>query len=518
MTMKKMTPLREVQPSQSSVDDAGSGVRTISDVAPHTAQTAASKSRARKLRARRLKPTDLHLGQIFALVEHPAMGQVRCLVEDLSLTGMALVLSPIESSGSLVLTGDRLDRLEVSCPSGTIYTGSANVRRVTERDGNVVLGVEVRSRGIDLAELYRLGTRQSFQERMDAVLGNDSDELPQEYKAWVADLRSYLERASEFLQAEERILDDLDSYGRQQALEAYLETSAPQLVERLNRASQELSELVEEFTDEMHSAGRAYYKAQLLPLLEQSPILRRASVKPLGYAGDYEMMNMLYRDHAEGQSLFARALNLYAAQEAAASAVVNRLDYLTDKIRRAIEVRGRVRVASIGCGPAKELAKLLEESPQLGPFLDVALIDQEERVITYCERTLGPLVNSTGARIRFIRESVRRLLTTDGLHEALGERDLVYSAGLFDYLDGRSFSALLSVLYGTLAPTGQLIIGNYSVDNPSRYFMEYCLDWFLIHRTHDDLRAFVHQLSPAPSRVEVESETLGVNLFLNVWK
>jgi extracellular factor (EF) 3-hydroxypalmitic acid methyl ester biosynthesis protein len=399
-----------------------------------------------------------------------------------------------------------------------IYRGSANVRRVSESNGNLVIGVEVRAPGIDLAELYRLGTRQSFQVRLEALLDGVADDVPQEFKAWVADLRSYLERASEFLDQEERMLDDMDSYTRQQALDAYLEAGAQRIVERMNRASLELPELVRGLNEEQHSASRVYYKSQLLPLFEKSPLLRRASAKPLGYAGDYEMMNMLYRDHAEGSSLFGRALNLYAAQESAARSVVNRLDYLSSKIRRAIEVRGRVRLASIGCGPARELFKVLDEYPELGPFLDVALIDQEERVITYCERTLGPLVNRTGARIHFIRESVRRLLTTRKLRDALGERDLIYSAGLFDYLDDRSFSALLSVLYEALAPTGQLVIGNYAIGNPSRYFMEYCLDWFLIHRDDAEMRQFASKLEPSPTRVEVEAEALGVNLFLNVWK
>jgi hypothetical protein len=48
--------------------------------------------------------------------------------------------------------------------------------------------------------------------------------------------------------------------------------------------------------------------------------------------------------------------------------------------------------------------------------------------------------------------------------------------------------------------------------------MEYCLDWFLIHRSHEELHAFAKELQPEPSRVEVDAEPLGVNLFLRVWK
>ena len=172
--------------------------------------------------------------------------------------------------------------------------------------------------------------------------------------------------------------------------------------------------------------------------------MKRAAGKPLGYAGDYEMMNMLYRDHAEGASLFGKALNLYATQEAAARANINRIDLLSGLIRDLAVARpGRLRIASVGCGPAHEIAVALRRWPELGPRLEVALIDQEECSIASCERTLTPLANETGARIQFIRESIRRLIVAQELSKTLGVRELIYSAGLFDYLNDRSFSALL---------------------------------------------------------------------------
>jgi extracellular factor (EF) 3-hydroxypalmitic acid methyl ester biosynthesis protein len=477
-----------------------------------------SAPRPRRLRTRRLKTEDLQLGDIRARAHHSTLGELQCAVEDLSLNGMALLVPRAASRESVALLGDRLDSLEVRCEAGIIFRGSASVRRVSERPDALVLGIEVHPQGLDLAELYRLGTRYGFAERLQAVVSNDDDGVSQDFKAWVADLRSYLERTREFLNAEEALLENLDQYSRQQALDTYLEEAGARVVERLNLASRELCALVSDLSEEQHQAHRAYYRTRVLPLMQVSPLLRRASMKPLGYAGDYEMMNMLYRDPAEGPTLFSRVVNLYGAQEPAARAVVNRLGYLGAKIRQAVQVRGRVRVASIGCGPARELALLLEESPELGQYLDVALIDQEERVLTYCERTLAPLIHKTGLKVHFIRESVRRLLVGRGLSEALGQRELVYSAGLFDYLDGRSFGALLSVLYDALTPTGQLVVGNYSEQNPSRFFMEYCLDWYLIHRTREQLAAFADALSPKPSRVAVEGEPLGVNIFLNLWK
>jgi extracellular factor (EF) 3-hydroxypalmitic acid methyl ester biosynthesis protein len=380
-----------------------------------------------------------------------------------------------------------------------------------------VIGVEVQSSKIDLSEIYRLGEKHSFSERLSSTL-EPEDEVSDAFKIWVSNLRTSLERLKSFLDCEERALENLDHFSREEAHKTYLEEASPRLIARLNHAARELHEMVQGLSDDEHQIYRSYYKAQILSLLEHSPLLRRAHLKPLGYAGDYEMMNMIYRNRAEGASLFGKILNMYAAQELAAQATVNRLSYLSEKIRSAIEVRGRVRLASIGCGPARELTMLLEAHPELGQHIEVALIDQEERVLTYCERTLSALAVKTGLRVQFIGESVRRLLMSKRLREALGERDFIYSAGLFDYLNHRSFGALLSVLYDTLSPSGHLIIGNFAKFNPSRYFMEYCLDWFLIHRSPEELLDFARALEPAPIRMEVDAEPTGVNLFLRVWK
>jgi extracellular factor (EF) 3-hydroxypalmitic acid methyl ester biosynthesis protein len=469
-------------------------------------------------RTHRVRVSKIDLKPMTASAVHVELGNVAAEVEDLSVYGMALRLPRGGGSADAVFSGDRLANLTVVCEGEPVSIGSAAVRHVTARDTDVVLGVEFDSAGIDLGEFYGRGMRRSFVERwVQLHEAPEVDQCPAPFTAWVFDLRDYLERTREFLSREEDALQVEDDVTRREMLRQYLAEAAPAFVARVNQAGAQLTELTRDLSVAQERACRALCRKHLGPLFVHSPFMRRALEKPLGYAGDYELMNMLYRDHADGVSLFGRLLNLYGTDETAGRAVLARVEYMLEHLRAtAAAAPDRARIASIGCGPAREIELLLRRMPELGRKLDVALIDQEERSIRYCERTLGPLAARTETRLEFIREPVRRLLVDRSLSSTLGKRVLIYSAGLFDYLNDQAFAALLAALYEALIPGGQLVVGNMAPHNPSRLAMEYFVEWFLIHRTADELKALASALVPTPSAVAVEAESLGVNLFLTV--
>jgi SAM-dependent methyltransferase len=480
--------------------------------------TTVAASQPQRLRTHRVRVSKIDLKPMSASALHVELGQLVGEIEDLSVYGMALRLPGRGGLANGVLVGDRLTHLSIVCDGETIGLGSAAVRHVHAGDGDVALGVEFESSGLDLGEFYLRGMRRTFAERWAQHQGiAEGEQVPAPFKAWVLDLRNYLERVQEFLSKEEEALQAEDHVTRQEMLRQYLDAAGPVFVERMNRASADLIVLAGVLTDEQQRACRALCRRTLGPLVAHSPFMRRALEKPLGYAGDYELMNMLYRDHAEGTTLFGRLLNLYGTEETAGRAVVSRVEYMLEHVRAvAMSAAGRARIASIGCGPAREIELLLQRNPELGRKIDAALVDQEERSIRYCERTLGPLAARTEARIEFIREPVRRLLVARSLASTLGARELIYSAGLFDYLNDEAFRALLAALYDALTPGGALLVGNMASHNPSRLAMEYFVDWFLLHRTADELQALASTLTPTPAAVEVETEPLGVNLFLLV--
>jgi SAM-dependent methyltransferase len=438
-------------------------------------------------------------------------------VEDVSVQGVGLLVPGGAEAAWFVSDGDSLASLAVYCAGDPIYEGTATVRHAAAEGIDLRLGVELVSSFIDVEALHRRRMRLGFVERWNAFSRQESPRTASaDFVEWILDLHAFLERTRAFLDAEEAALGAEDGHTREQTLQNYLATAAPFLVARLSQARAELAELVRDVPKVRLAEWRAFSRAHIGPLLARSPLMRSAAEKPLGYPVDDELLNALYSEQAQGCSLFARALTQYWRQETAARAGLTRAEYLIDKIRAVVDSNPhrRVRVASIGCGAAREIATLLARWPDLGACLDLILLDPDERIVRYCERTLAPLAAATGARMRFVQAPIRRLLLTRNLGTALGECDLIYSAGLFDYLDQRCFVALLRGLYRALRPGGTMAIASLAADNPSRPAMEFFCDWFLVHREEYELRALAATLRPGPLDINVEAEPLGVNLFL----
>jgi extracellular factor (EF) 3-hydroxypalmitic acid methyl ester biosynthesis protein len=275
------------------------------------------------------------------------------------------------------------------------------------------------------------------------------------------------------------------------------------LQEHIDDIRESFADLAETLDRDTYAGCKALCAELLHPLLRESPFLRRALEKPLGYAGDFEMMNMLYRDPWEGETPLGRALNVCFTNEPAAVANKNRIGYLGGLIGRRAS-NHHIRVASIGCGPAKEIEVLLHESPELAARLDVTLVDQEQSALDQCARTIPSACR---------RRATLRELVSDSWRVP-GERfDLIYSAGMFDYLGRRFFETVSQRLFQALVPDGELAIGNVAANNPSRWIMEYFADWCLIHRTPEELAELGARLSRTASWAD--SDPSGINLFLH---
>ena len=119
-------------------------------------------------------------------------------------------------------------------------------------------------------------------------------------------------------------------------------------------------------------------------------------------------------------------------------------------------------------------------------------------------------------QVDYLNESVRTMLTTPKLDKMWGKFDYIYSMGLFDYLTPPVAKAVMEKLYQILKVGGEMVIGNFHISNPSRYYMEYWLDWVLYYRTEHEFIDLIKNVTSAKSNVLFEDT--GSQMFLHVQK
>lgn len=343
--------------------------------------------------------------------------------------------------------------------------------------------------------------------------------VPADYRVAIHDAVTVLTHWRRFLDDRERQLNEIGIRDGQSRI-SELETSAEKRL-RIDwlRAHSRANEAVDAMGQRFEIVRAAKRLTELLvtPLLLPAPIWRHAYTKPRGYPGDFELMNYMYDEQRRGQSIYARIMHQIGREERLASTVRNRRDLLVRQIREVVssESGGSARrICSVGAGPAREIEDLLAQSGT-PPCLDIWLIDQDEDALAYAYERLRKASHhaSDKVRIRCRHISFKQMLTAPHFLEELKGQDLIYSAGLFDYLSREVASSLLGSLYSLLRKQGCLFVGNAASAAGIRWVPEYVLDWNLRYRSKEEMLDLASNL-PEEARTSIRSDDSNAWHFL----
>ncbi|MGH3924475.1 MAG: hypothetical protein ACRDTT_16715, partial [Pseudonocardiaceae bacterium] len=169
----------------------------------------------------------------------------------------------------------------------------------------------------------------------------------------------------------------------------------------------ELEAHVSGFSQEEHERHGFYLRKHVWDIILASEFLRRANLKPRGYAGDAGVMRMLYENDFRGSTIFARFVHRHPLQTAAAEAVRNRVGLLHERISRAASQRpsSPLRVLSVACGPAWELRELCRSAEDFERY-DLILLDQDPKALDEARKTVAEVDARRGGklRVRYIQD------------------------------------------------------------------------------------------------------------------
>ncbi|HXF90496.1 MAG TPA: hypothetical protein VNJ29_01035, partial [Candidatus Nitrosotenuis sp.] len=438
--------------------------------------------------------------------------------------GVAFQLSENEN---LFRLGDVLESLQIVVNNEMVYCGKATIVNLREDGKELVIGVALRGTLLDIERIFSIKrTEETSRELIQHIKTSCiSDKADSTFKTQVADIRYFLEKIKKVLDAEEESLKSEVSGIRKSIEKKLISDVAKEAFEYLDRSFENLNGIVKNFNSEQHNIHKEYFQSHLHPLFLLSPFVLRCFTKPLGYAGDYEMMDMIYRDPDEGNTLFSRLLNIYSCYHIRpARASRNRIPYLLKQIsnvvNKVIEKDGnaKAKISSIACGPANEITDFIKNSEKSNQC-EINLIDIEpEALYTSQDRLLAlKALNRHDVKITFQNKSIKQIIQESKKNSAQHKQHIIYSAGLFEYLSHETAARLVEVLYETLDFGGTLIIGNFDPSNEFKCFMDYVAEWYLIYRTKEEMLSLANGI-PQYRNIWCESEETGINNFLVIEK
>jgi extracellular factor (EF) 3-hydroxypalmitic acid methyl ester biosynthesis protein len=228
---------------------------------------------------------------------------------------------------------------------------------------------------------------------------------------------------------------------------------------------------------------------------------------------------MMLEPPDRGPNTYARIINAAHVLVGPAAAHRNRIEILAEHLQRealrAKDDSRSLRVLNIGCGPAAEIQRFMRRS-ELADICQFDLMDFNEPTLVFARERIEAARRESGRRAEFAwhKKSIHELLRESRKLEDgdQGRYDLVYCAGLYDYLTERVCKLLTRLFYSMLRPGGLVVITNVHPANPVRHYMDFLVEWHLEYRDNDQMLRLAQGLGTA----RAYTDSTGVNVFVEM--
>lgn len=255
------------------------------------------------------------------------------------------------------------------------------------------------------------------------------------------------------------------------------------------------------------------FTRKIRKLLYRKEYFEWSMKRPLGYAGDYKIIDDIYRNNPKTTG-FERLFDNYFLMCPISAGVRNRKEDFKRLVSDLIKERRKknVRIMSLACGPCRDILEML--STEMVPVESVVFdcYDHDERALKYAKELLKSFSN-----VNFIVENVLRMAATKHIALKIKKRyDVIYSTGLFDYLNDKISVRLIANLKTLLKIDGVLLVSNVrdKYSNPSSHYMEWTGDWDLIYRDDEEFKDLFVQGGFRKSEIKLQYEQQGIMQYI----
>ena len=227
-------------------------------------------------------------------------------------------------------------------------------------------------------------------------------------------------------------------------------------------------------------------ESQAVSYAYECPFTNHAAKRPRGYPGDATLIDYIYGYLSP--NLVSRAKEIYGftTSSPASRAVRYRRMILANLIDEAIHKNGtQTKILAIACGHLREI-DFSQSIKNIRPHTFIAL-DQDEESLSEVSR------RASQYGVKATQGSVRDLIVGKVNFDPM---DLVYAAGLYDYLNNDIGSRLMTRMFSMLKSGGKLMIANFLPNIPDIGYMEAIMDWWLIYRDEKQMLDLTKGISP----------------------
>ncbi|HAS54555.1 MAG: hypothetical protein A2X56_07870 [Nitrospirae bacterium GWC2_57_13] len=263
------------------------------------------------------------------------------------------------------------------------------------------------------------------------------------------------------------------------------------------------------------SKAQEYFQEKTERLFSQSHLMKHARTWPMGYPGDFTILEEVYDDapHSKGIGYF---LDAYFLATALAVAVRGRMKAVAGLLKSIMQEKNSPKILNLACGSCRELMEL---SPAIiRSSARLLCLDYDQAALDFSrEHLLKAAIPATCIDVR--KYNALKMTSREKNLQEFGAQDVIYSLGLFDYLRDDVVIRLFQELYVLLAPGGQFVSSFKDSERYDTFDYHWLVKWnAFLQRTEADALSLFQRAGIPSHQVRVIRESSGVVLLFIVSK
>ena len=240
--------------------------------------------------------------------------------------------------------------------------------------------------------------------------------------------------------------------------------------------------------------------------LLRDPYTRWGYVKPRGYPGDAMLMDFAYghpstKVEVDAACEIGKLIYEHTRNAKQSLSAVSRIQFISELLDSKLSEK-KIDIATIASGHGREYEVISPSAKE--NIKSILAIDSDNISLNEFGKT-----SLDHTHITKVSENIFR--TRLGKY---GQRDLVYSLGLFDYLNDASAIKVLENMCSCVSEEGTVVIANLNHQAANLGYCEAIMDWWMIPRSEEELKAISKEIKNIPSKATVEIERIDCFCYL----